>query len=400
MFGKLGSWCAHRRGVVALCWIGALIVLWAVSSLVGSDVSTDFDLPDVESRQGFEILDDGFGGFGAGEPGTIVFQSSDGFQDPATVSAIEDYLDEIDALPDTQVTSPFSQPVDDPTAAFAAMSDFMGDSFDPSTFEGSSQISEDNTIAYASVELLGGANQEDAEAFSVEVKDMAPDIAGVRIEYGGQIFGEFNAPSSELLGIAFAIVILIIAFGSVLAMGLPIGVALGGIGAGSMLVLLMSNVLSMPSFAQILGVMIGLGVGIDYALFIVTRYREQLRAGHTVAESISIAMDTSGRAVSFAGITVVISLMGMLIMRVNFVDGLAIGSATVVTVTLLASLTLLPALLGFVGERVEVTRWRGIIAAVLVVVALIGHRTQHPATSDRHSHSRWWSSSPDSSSPR
>ncbi len=118
--------------------------------------------------------------------------------------------------------------------------------------------------------------------------------------------------------------------------------------------------------------MIGLGVGIDYALFIVTRYREQIRMGHTVNESVAIAMDTSGRAVTFAGITVVISLMGMLIMGVSFVNGLAIGSATVVTMTLLASLTLLPALLGFVGHRIEVSRWRGIIAAGLAVVALVG----------------------------
>ncbi|MCB0952781.1 MAG: MMPL family transporter, partial [Microthrixaceae bacterium] len=178
--------------------------------------------------------------------------------------------------------------------------------------------------------------------------------------------------SSELLGLAFAIVILILAGGSVLAMGLPIGVALAGIGVGSTLLLLLSNLMTTPDFATTLGVMIGLGVGIDYALFIVTRYREQLRAGHTVEESVCIAIDTSGRAVMFAGITVVISLMGMFIMGVSFVNGLALGSATVVTITLLASLTLLPALLGFVGERIEVSRWRGIIAAGLVVVALIG----------------------------
>ncbi|HTN99840.1 MAG TPA: MMPL family transporter, partial [Microthrixaceae bacterium] len=194
----------------------------------------------------------------------------------------------------------------------------------------------------------------------------------VQIQFGGDTFQEFEAPSSELLGLAFAIVILIAAFGSVLAMGLPIGVAIAGIGVGSIALTLMSNFITMPDFATTLGVMIGLGVGIDYALFIVTRYREQLRAGHTVEEAVAIAIDTSGRAVTFAGFTVVISLLGMLIMGVSFVSGLGIGAATIVIVTMVASLTLLPALLGFVGERVNVTRWRGLISAGLVALALFG----------------------------
>ena len=232
-------------------------------------------------------------------------------------------------------------------------------------------MSEDGTIAFADIELPGTPTRRPPRS-SAGQSVPAARLDGLRIEYGGQIFGEFEPPSSELLGLAFAIVILILAFGSVLGMGLPIGVALGGIGVGTTLLLLLSNVVPMPEFAATLGIMIGLGVGIDYALFIVTRYREQLRAGHTVNESVAIAIDTSGRAVTFAGLTVVISLMGMLIMGVGFVNGLAIGSATIVAVTMVASLTLLPALLGFVGARIEVTRWRGIIAAGLVVVALVG----------------------------
>ena len=162
------------------------------------------------------------------------------------------------------------------------------------------------------------------------------------------------------------------AFGSVLAMGLPVGVALFGIGIGVAIIGLLSNVLAIPDFATFLGIMIGLGVGIDYALLIVTRYREQLHAGHTVRESITIAIDTAGRSVLFAGFTVVISLLGMLVMGVTFVTGLAVGAASVVAVTVAASLTLLPALLGFAGERVERTRWRGLIAAGLVAIALVG----------------------------
>ena len=118
--------------------------------------------------------------------------------------------------------------------------------------------------------------------------------------------------------------------------------------------------------------MLGLGVGIDYALFIVTRYRENLHAGASIEEAAVVAMDTAGRAVAFAATTVVISLLGMVLMNLAFITGIAIACATVVAVTAVASLTLLPALIGFAGERVEVTRWRGLIAALLLAVGLVG----------------------------
>ena len=128
----------------------------------------------------------------------------------------------------------------------------------------------------------------------------------------------------------------------------------------------------MPDFTTVLAVMIGLGVGIDYALFIVTRYREGMHLGMRREDAAAVAIDTAGRAVLFAGITVVISLLGMLLMGVQFVNGLAIGAAITVPVTMAASVTLLPALLGFAGDKLEVTRWRGIIAAGLVALALVG----------------------------
>ncbi|MGH9048519.1 MAG: MMPL family transporter, partial [Acidimicrobiia bacterium] len=158
----------------------------------------------------------------------------------------------------------------------------------------------------------------------------------------------------------------------VLAMGLPVGVALFGIGIGVAIMTVLSNFLTIPDFATFLGIMIGLGVGVDYALLIVTRYREQLHAGHTVRESTAIALDTAGRSVLFAGTAVVISLLGMLLMGVTFVQGLAVGAASVVAVTVVASLTLLPALLGFAGEKIERTRWRGLIAAGFAAIALVG----------------------------
>jgi RND superfamily putative drug exporter len=151
-------------------------------------------------------------------------------------------------------------------------------------------------------------------------------------------------------------IILLIAFGSVLAMGLPIGVALFGIGIGLSLVMLFANFLSVPDFTPQLASMIGIGVGIDYALFIVTRYRQQIHSGLDPEHATIVAITTAGKAVLFAGTTVVISLLGILLMGFAFVEGIAIGGAATVAVTMIASVTLLPALLGFVGEKID--RWR------------------------------------------
>ncbi len=166
-----------------------------------------------------------------------------------------------------------------------------------------------------------------------------------------------------------AVIILILAFGSVLAMGLPIGTALFGLGIGSALVSLGSNVISMPDFTTAMVAMIGIGVGIDYALFIVTRYREGLRLGLDVEESVAEAMDTSGRAVLFAGATVIISLLGLCLMGLDFVQGVAIASSLGVLMMVLGSLTLLPALLGWVGTRIDNTTRAALIATAVVVVA-------------------------------
>ncbi len=326
-----------------------LVAGGVLTGSLGSSFKSEFNLPDVESKHGMDILTASFGGLGAGSTGSIVFQTRGAFSD-AQKAQLQSFLDHVATIDRTTVRSPFG-----PTGA-TQVSDRGGN----------------GTIAYADLEVPKLLDQDAAKQYASRVRSAAPHVDGVRIEYGGRIFAEFEPPNSELLGLAFAVVILIAAFGSVLAMGLPIGVALGGIGVGTIFLTILSNVVTMPDFATTLGVMIGLGVGIDYALFIVTRFREQLRLGHSVEESVAIAIDTSGRAVTFAGMTVVISLLGMLLMGVSFVQGLGIGAATVVAVTMTASLTLLPALLGFAGERIERTRWRGLIATGLVALALLG----------------------------
>ncbi len=352
MFGRLGAWCHDHRWKVVIGWIATVFVAGGIMSSVGTAYKADFNLPDVESRQGFEILDEHFGGQGTGESGTIVFRSETGVRDPRVQNAMEPVFGvvaEVDGV--SRVVSPYSE-------------------------EGANQITNrpghQGDIGYAVVELDPDITFENATEISKAIKEALPTIDGVQVELGGAIFGEFEPPNSELLGVAFAMVILVLAFGSVLAMGLPIAVALAGIGIGTITVGLLSSVITIPDFATILGTMIGLGVGIDYALFIVTRFREQLHKGDDIKPAVTAALDTAGRSVAFAGTTVVISLLGMLLMQISFISGLAIGAATVVLMTMVASLTLLPALLGFAGNRVELTRWRGLIAASLVAIALIG----------------------------
>jgi RND superfamily putative drug exporter len=351
LFSRFGLWCHDRRRLVAILWVAALVLVGAGSGAVGDDFRDEFNL-NAESTDGFDVLDEQFGGQGTGITGTIVFEAEQGVDDEQVRDAMEALFDEIAATPDVvRVESPYA--------------------------EGGGQLVSQQgeaagRIAYANVELPDDIAFSRASEIRDQILEDIPEIDGLRVELGGVIFAEFEQPSSEAIGLAFAIVILILAFGSVLAMGLPVGVALFGIGIGTSIITILSNVVTFPDLATFLGIMIGLGVGIDYALLIVTRMREQLHAGHTVRESVGIAMDTAGRAVLFAGLTVVISMLGMIIIGLTFITGLAIGAALTVAVTIVASLTLLPALLGFAGERIERTRRRGLIAALLVAVALVG----------------------------
>ncbi len=351
MFSRIGRWSHdHRRLVVGL-WLALLLLGGLAAKAVGSAYSGQMTLPAVESSQGLDLLERDFGGHVGGDPATIIFRADAGVADPAVKAAMQEYFDRVAAETGVTVHSPYGPEGLGQTATSGP---------------------DAGKVAFARLELPSTVGFGAQKELAAQIRDLQPTVDGVQVEFGGNAFSEAKPPSSELLGLAFAIVILIMAFGSVLAMGLPIGVALAGIGVGSAAIALLSNLIDVPDMATTLGVMIGLGVGIDYALFIVTRYREQLHHGHTVADSVAIAIDTSGRAVAFAGLTVVISLMGMLLMGIDMVRGLGIGAAAVVLVTMVASLTLLPALLGFAKTRVEVTRWRGLVAAGLVAVALVG----------------------------
>ena len=351
---KLGRWCYRRRGVVVIAWVAVLFVMGGIGQAVGVDFGGDPEAPESESRDGFEILDENFESVGAGFGGTIVFQAEQGFDAPEVQAAFAEITAEADALDGVQVQRP-----GDPGAINQVATE--GDQAGKIAFA-RVEISEDVTFAESGE--LGSDLRETADRLESEVD-------GLRIEIGGEALAGFEPPSSEVIGLAFAIVVLIVSFGSVLAMGLPIAVALAGVSLGITLTGLLSNVFVMPDFATVIGAMIGLGVGIDYALFIVTRYREGLHEGYDPQTATVAAQDTAGRAVIFAGVTVVVSLLGLLLIGLEFVAGLGIGAAVTVTATMAASTTLLPALLGFAKLRVEITRWRGLIAAGLISPALL-----------------------------
>ncbi len=345
---RLGRVCHDRRRWVLGAWLAIFVVVGAVSGAVGPGFVTEFNPPDMESRRGFELVDEYFGGQGAGIGGTIVFSAAQGVTDPSVQGPMEELFAQVEELPNVRVVSPYSA--------------------EP----GPIRISPDGTIAYAEIEFPEEIDQNDALAVREDILEIVPEVEGLEVELGGQIFAEFEPPNSEALGLAFAVVVLIIALGSVLAMGMSIGTALVGIGIGSSTVAILAHAIEMPDFTSFIAIMIGLGVGIDYALFIVNRYREELHKGRSEIDATSIAINTAGRSVLFAGVTVVISLLGMLIIGLSFVNGLAIGSAVVVFVTMAASVTLLPALLGFAGHNVEVTKWRGVIASGLISLGLFG----------------------------
>jgi len=329
-----------------VAWAVALVVMIGSGQVVGSAFDGGHVPPDSESSRGFEVLESYFDGVGAGRSGSIVFKADQGVDDPAIVSAMSLMFDRVSAIDGATVLGPYAG-------------------------QGGG-VSADGTIAFATVELDPSLDESETGPIGTDIASLIPQIDGLQVEVGGESLAVFSPPDSELIGLAFAVIVLIISTGSVLAMGLPIALALAGVGTGTGLILLLSNLKSIPDFATTLAAMIGLGVGIDYALFMVTRYRENLHLGMSPIEATAAASNTAGRAVLFAGGTVVISLLGLLLMGLPFIAGLGIAAASTVLLTIIASMTLLPALLGFAQGRVEVTRYRGLIAAALVAVALLG----------------------------
>jgi putative drug exporter of the RND superfamily len=336
MLERVARWSYRRRWTMLGIWVAALIGSGFLASSIGGEYSNDFSLPGAESQEAYDLLLDRFPAF-AGDTADIVIQADDGLTDPQVQSALEGLFADVAELDHVlAIESPYTE-------------------------EGARQIAPDGQIGYATVRFENLDQQPVPVEVIDELKALAQDAQepGLVIQPGGSAvaFSEFEEPGgAESIGFLAAIIILLVTFGSILAMLLPIMMALFGIGIGISLMFLVANFLNVPDFAPQLASMIGIGVGIDYALFIVTRYRQHLHAQHDPEAANLAALVTAGRAVLFAGTVVVISLLGMLLMGFAFVEGLAVGSAVTVLVTMLASVTLLPAVIGFAGHNID--RWR------------------------------------------
>jgi RND superfamily putative drug exporter len=330
---RLGRWAFHRRKTVLLAWVVALIGLGALSGAFGRDADAQLSIPGVESVNALETLAERFPESGAaGATARIVFAAPEGSSvtDPKYTAAIQDALAE------------------------AADADQVAAVSDPFQRQG---VSPDGSVAYATVGYDAQVNDitDDARAQLLAVADDAED-AGLQVEFGGEATQAVAAQgAAEAVGVLVALVVLAVTFGSLLAAGLPLLTALIGVAAGMAGVLALSAVVDLTSTAPTLGLMIGLAVGIDYALFITVRHKEQLRTGMDARESAGRAVGTAGSAVVFAGLTVMIALAGLTVVGISFLTTMGLVAAGMVGVAVLVALTLVPAMLGFAGDRFD--RW-------------------------------------------
>ncbi|MET9345218.1 MMPL family transporter [Streptomyces termitum] len=339
----IARWCVRHRLVVVLLWFLALVGVGGAAAFAGSAYSNDYEAPGTESGRATALLDRGFQGLG-GDTDTIVWHTERGsVRADAVQERIGPALEKVAGLPGVAaVTSPY------------------GDRAAPG------QVSEDGRTAYATVTFREQADDipvEQARALVDTAKAAQTD--GLRVELGGSAVALTEAPGahlSEAIGVAVAAVVLFLAFGSLAASLLPIATALVSVGIAASGIVLLGHLMTVADFAPMLGMLIGLGVGIDYALFIVTRHRKGLKRGLGVPEAAETAVATTGRAVVFAGATVCIALLGMLILRLSFLNGVAIAASLTVVLTVAASVTLLPALLAYIGPRALSRRERRVLA--------------------------------------
>jgi len=339
----IARWCFRHRLVVIAAWVIGLTGLAALGQAVKSNYDNSFSLPGTGSAMAQHLLARAVPAQ-AGDSDTIVWQVSTGtVRDRAVVARMTGVLHRIATMPEVAaVVSPYGP-------------------------RGAGQISRDGRIAFATVNFTRQADSlANADITRVINTAEAARAPWLNVQLSGDAIGNAEQPPlgfSSMIGLLAAAVVLFIAFGSLLAMLLPIITAIAGVVSGLMAIAPLTHAMSVVTFAPILGALIGLGVGTDYALFIVARHRRGLRSGLGPEDAAITAVDTSGRAVLFAGGTVCIAILGILVVGLGFLDGLAVACVLTVVFTVLAAVTLLPALLGVFGRRVLSRRQRRRLAS-------------------------------------
>ena len=333
---SLARFAVRRRWIVLVLWLVAFVGFNFASQSVGTAYSNSFSLPGSDSTRGLALRTQAFPGT-SGDIDHIVYHAINGSTIAQDQAAIEANLAKVRSEPLIgQIVSPFTP--------------------------GTHQISADGTIAYATIYFTkSGFALKQAQVQAVVTAASKVASTNLTVDFGGNAIAQSAGQpgsSNSVYGLLVTFIILLLAFGSLLAALLPLAVALFAIGIATAITVLLSHGLDIANFAPILGSLIGLGVGIDYALFIVTRTRQELKKGATPEEAVVTAMNTSGRAVMFAGSTVVVALLGMFVLRLSFLNGVAISASLTVLITMIAAVTLLPALLGFQKNRVLSRRER------------------------------------------
>ncbi|MFD5880626.1 MMPL family transporter [Streptomyces yangpuensis] len=344
----LARWCMRHRLLAVLIWLLALGGTAAAAVTAGTAYSNNYEVPGTESGKANDLLREGFHGQG-GDTDTIVWRAPDhqNARTPDIEQRMTRALEAVAALPGVgSVAGPYG----------------------PGP-ESAARISPDGRTAYAVVTFDQPADsvpKAQARAVVDTAKNSTTEAGGLQVELGGRAIQLTEAPTAhlaEVIGVAVAALVLFLAFGSLAASLLPIATALVSVGTAYFGITLLGHAMPVADFAPMLGTLIGLGVGIDYALFIVTRHRKGLMRGLPVEEAAAGAVATTGRAVVFAGLTVCIALLGMLVLRLNFLNGVAIAACVTVVLTVAASVTLLPALLSLIGMRALSGRERRRLAA-------------------------------------
>src|SRR3954454_5173030 len=328
---RIGNFSGRHPWRVIAAWLFVAAAVFMLNSSIGGAPDESFSLPGAESQRAADAIQDRF-------PqetlysSNVVFHSEEGLTAPGTKEAVQQAVTNLEDGPHViAVSSPY-----DPRGP---------------------TVSDDGQTAFATVGFdTEKVDKADFEAAEKAVQDLRD--AGVQVEYDGGL-GYANVPqggNSELIGIVMAVIILAIAFGSLVAMSLPIVTALVAIVVGSSAIGIMSGFVPVPKITAIVAMMLGLGVGIDYALFILSRHRQNLAAGQSVPVAIGRANATAGLSVLFAGVTVIVAILGLKVSGIPMMEMMGYGSAIMVAVVMLASLTLLPAMLGVVKHKVNSAR--------------------------------------------
>ncbi|OLT38254.1 hypothetical protein BJF79_27585 [Actinomadura sp. CNU-125] len=374
-FVRIAGWAHRRRWLALILWVAVLGGVWGVATATGDDYRNDYSIPGTDSQRAAELLE-GHGAARAGDTVQIVLHDAGGLRGPGVEQRVSAMLDEVAGLPKVGgVRGPYQD---------------------------AAAISEDGTIGYAAV-MLEVPSEDMPKADVQRILDTAQAVEGdgLRAELGGEAARLLAAGETSLaegVGLLAALVVLVLMFGTVIAAGLPIIIALFAVGTTVGAIIVASHVFTIADWTPPMMILVGLGVGIDYALLIFARYRAELVRGADPETATVQALDAAGRSVFFAGCTVILALLGLVALGLGSLQGMALSVALTVLVTMLASLTLLPALLGIFGRRfarlfvgrarrreaagkaAEGTRWRRLavlvqrrpLAALLAAGALLG----------------------------